>query len=159
MSPAPEYPKIADALRTSIATGELPPGSPVPSEPVLAARFAVARNTVRRALVELQRDGLITTVPGKGRIVSEPQVPATHARDLLVAYRRVAAELRGAIERGKYAPGGRLPSEATLARRYGVSRETARRALASLRAVGMVSVVHGKGWFVRSDAAGTPGTS
>jgi DNA-binding GntR family transcriptional regulator len=158
MSPAPEYPKIVEALREPITTGQLPPGSPVPSEGELAARFGVARNTLRRALTELERDGLVRVVPGKGRIVYAPGVPSV-VGDVLPGYRRIAAELRGQIECGAYPSGGRLPSEAALARRYGVSRETVRRALAQLRAADLATVVHGKGWFVRGDATGISGTS
>jgi DNA-binding GntR family transcriptional regulator len=159
MSPAPEYPKIVQALREPITNGQLPPGSPVPSEGELTARFGVARNTLRRALTQLEREGLVIVVPGKGRIVCAPGVTPDHVGNVLPRYRRIAAELRCQIERGVYPPGGRLPSEAALARRHGVSRETVRRALAQLRAAGLATVVHGKGWFVRGDATGISGTS
>jgi DNA-binding GntR family transcriptional regulator len=159
MSPAPEYPRIVAALRNSIATGQSAPGSLMPSEGELAARFGVARNTLRRALSELEGEGLVIVVPGKGRLVRAAAGAPSQAVSMLPRYQRIAAELRGQIERGTYAPGGRLPSEASLGRRYGVSRETVRRALAQLRAAGLVSVVHGKGWFARPDATGPSGTS
>ncbi|MCL2729946.1 MAG: GntR family transcriptional regulator [Actinomycetia bacterium] len=54
-------------------------------------------------------------------------------------YRKVAGDLRDAIAAGEYGSGGRLPAEATLAERYGVSRGTIRQALASLRADGLVT--------------------
>lgn len=54
-------------------------------------------------------------------------------------YRRVAAELRAAIIAGEYASGAKLPPEATLAERYGVSRGTVRHALAVLRSDGLVT--------------------
>lgn len=146
VSPAPEYPKIVEALRVSITSGELPKGSQMPSESTLAARFGVARNTIRRALAELQREGLIVTVPGKGWIVRDPAALALQPDETPLAYLRIANELRRNIERGAYAADGRLPSEAALARQYGVSRETARRALASLQAEGLAAAVHGKGW-------------
>jgi len=159
VSPTPAYPRIAEALRTAIATGELPHGSRVPSEPTLAARFGAARNTVRRALAELQREGLIATVPGKGRIVRDQQAPSTHPEETMPGYQRIASVLRQQIQRGVYAADGRLPSEAALARRHRVSRETARRALANLRAEGLAIAIHGKGWFAHRDVPGTPGTS
>jgi DNA-binding GntR family transcriptional regulator len=159
VSPAPEYPKIVEALREPIITGQLPPGSSVPSESALAARFGVARNTLRRALAELESQGLVAAIPGKGRIICAPGNPSGEASDVLLGYRRIAVELRGQIERGAYSPGGRLPSEAVLARRYGVSRDTVRRALALLRAAGLVRVLQGKGWFPCGDATETGGTS
>lgn len=159
MSPAREYPGIADALREMITNGRLAQGSIFPSEGELAARFGVARNTLRRALAEIQREGLVAVVPGKGRVVCPPGGPRGQADELLTAYRRIAAELRQEIEHGAHTAGGRLPSEMELARSYGVSRETARRALTELQAAGLVTVVHGKGRFVRRDATAPSGTS
>ncbi|MEV0495558.1 MULTISPECIES: GntR family transcriptional regulator [Streptomyces] len=54
-------------------------------------------------------------------------------------YRRLAADLREAIEAGAYGAGGRLPSEEKLAQQYGVSRGTVRQALGVLRANGLVT--------------------
>lgn len=159
MSPRPAYPKIAEALRTRIGIGELAVGFPVPSEGTLCAEFGVARNTLRRALMELEREGLVKTVPGVGRVVCDRAVPIGQASDLLLDYRRIAAELRVRIERGEYAAGARLPSEATLVKHYAVSSDTVRRAFAHLRAAGLVTSVQGKGWFVRRDAARTSRTS
>jgi GntR family transcriptional regulator len=53
------------------------------------------------------------------------------------------------IESGRLCPGDPLPSESALARRYGVSRGTARHALAELAGAGLVQPVHGKGRYVR----------
>lgn len=157
MSPAPKYPKIAAILRASIRSGELAPGFPIPTEAKLARQFDVARNTLRRALRGLERDGLVTVVPGKGRVVCRFGESPDHARDVMLGYRRVAAELRGQVERGVYPPGARLPSEKALARRYGVARETVRRALADLREANVMDVAHGIGWFVRRDDKGRAG--
>jgi DNA-binding GntR family transcriptional regulator len=103
-----------------------------PSETSLAAEFGVVRNTVRRALAELERDGLIVTLPGRRRVASEPT--GTTA----AGYRRIAEDLRQRITSGELAPGQRVPSEAELMRRYGVSRGPARQGLALLEATGLV---------------------
>jgi DNA-binding GntR family transcriptional regulator len=100
------------------------------------------RNTVRRALAELERDGLIVTLPGRGRVTSEP------AAITAPGYRRIAEDPRRQITSGELATGQRVPSEAELMRRYGVSRGTARQGLALLEATGLVTAVHGKGRFV-----------
>jgi DNA-binding GntR family transcriptional regulator len=137
------YARIAEALRVRLAL--LSPGSPVPSETALSGEFGVARNTVRRALGRLAEEGLVGTVPGRGRVVAVPGMPAA----TLPAYRRIAADLQRAIAAGEFAPGDPLPSEARLTREYGVSRGTARQALSFLAGLGLVRAVHGKGRFVQ----------
>jgi DNA-binding GntR family transcriptional regulator len=138
------YARIAEALRVRLAL--LSPGSPVPSETALSGEFGVARNTVRRALGRLAEEGLVGTVPGRGRVVVVPGMPAA----TLPAYRRIAADLQRAIAAGEFAPGDPLPSEARLTREYGVSRGTARQALSFLAGLGLVRAVHGKGRFVQA---------
>jgi GntR family transcriptional regulator len=62
--------------------------------------------------------------------------------------RRIAADLRTAIEAGELAAGEKLPSERDLAARYGTARNTAREAIRLLEAAGLVDVEHGRGVFV-----------
>ncbi len=64
-------------------------------------------------------------------------------------YERIADDLRGPIRAGEMRPGDRLPSEATLAERYGRSVPTIRQALGLLEAEGMIEKKHGRGNFVR----------
>ncbi|GAB2765518.1 GntR family transcriptional regulator [Amycolatopsis magusensis] len=63
--------------------------------------------------------------------------------------RRLAAELREAINSGALARGMRLPSERTLSDEHGVARNTAREAIRLLTEEGLVVAIHGKGVFVR----------
>lgn len=65
-------------------------------------------------------------------------------------YRDIAAELRAALERGEFPPGARIPTEAELAERYGVARETVSRALRLLRSEGLLatSPFRGEGTYV-----------
>ena len=63
--------QIADTLQAEIAAGRLAAGARLPTEAGLAARFAVNRHTVRRALEELSRDGLVTVEQGRGSFVTE----------------------------------------------------------------------------------------
>jgi DNA-binding GntR family transcriptional regulator len=134
------YARIAEKLRERLA--DVAPGSALPSETSLAAEFGVVRNTVRRALAELEHEGIIVTLPGRGRVTSEPAATTT------AGYRRIAEDLRQQITSGELATGQRVPSETELMRRYGVSRGTARQGLALLEAAGLVTAVHGKGRFV-----------
>jgi GntR family transcriptional regulator len=64
-------------------------------------------------------------------------------------YQRIVDELRAAILEGRQAPGERLASENELASRYGTSRPTVRRAIALLKAEGLVVSEQGRGIFVR----------
>ena len=59
-------------------------------------------------------------------------------------HRRIAADLRAAIRCGAYAPGDQLPSEASLADRYGVAASTAHRATSLLSDAGEVTVSRGR---------------
>jgi GntR family transcriptional regulator len=70
--PAPLFAQVRDALRADILGGSLSPGDRLPSESELIARFGVSRITVRQALSELQSDGLVHTVNGKGSFVTRP---------------------------------------------------------------------------------------
>ncbi|GAB3979202.1 hypothetical protein GCM10029978_073950 [Actinoallomurus acanthiterrae] len=136
------YAQIAEVLRQLISSGDLAPGSLMPSEAALCDEFAVVRNTVRRALAALEDEGLVETLPGKGRVV-RGEAPTQYA------YSRIAADLRDRIARGELATGDPLPSEAAIVETYGVARGTARQALAELEAAGLVETQHGKGRFVR----------
>ncbi len=64
-------------------------------------------------------------------------------------WRAIAADMRACILAGAYAPGDRLPSNARLRARYGVSGQTVQHAMNSLRGEGLVETRPGLGWFVR----------
>lgn len=64
-------------------------------------------------------------------------------------YQRIIDDLRAEILTGSRAPGERVPSEHELAEQYGTSRPTVRRAIAVLRAYGLVVTEQGRGAFVR----------
>ncbi|MET9391654.1 GntR family transcriptional regulator [Streptomyces sp. NPDC006624] len=71
MSARPLYVQLADVIAGKIASGELVPDRPIPSENHLADEYGVARLTARRAAQELRERGLIVTVRGKGSFVTE----------------------------------------------------------------------------------------
>lgn len=66
---APLYRQVADALESRIRGGALAPGDRLPRETELAETLHVHRMTVRQALGELSRRGLIRTVHGRGSYV------------------------------------------------------------------------------------------
>lgn len=69
----PLYAQIKDALRGRILDGTYEPHSQMPSEHELCAMFDVSRITVRQALGDLQKEGLLFKRHGKGTFVSKPK--------------------------------------------------------------------------------------
>lgn len=69
-TPVPLYHQVAEQLRSLIASGELAAGEHLPNEIVLAEMFSLSRPTMRQALDELVRDGLITRRRGVGTVVT-----------------------------------------------------------------------------------------
>jgi GntR family phosphonate transport system transcriptional regulator len=65
---------VQDALGAAIRLGEIPPGSRLPTEPVLMARFGAGRHSVRRAVAALAAEGLVRTRQGSGTYVREAPV-------------------------------------------------------------------------------------
>lgn len=70
----------------------------------------------------------------------------------LPLYRRIQADLRDDIQRGRLAPGTRLETEQELMARYGVSRATVRQALSGLIAEGLLEIRRGRGTYVHGAA-------
>jgi DNA-binding GntR family transcriptional regulator len=62
---------------------------------------------------------------------------------------QAAALIRRWIETGSMARLDWLPSEASMAQEFGVSKDTLRRALVLLRDEGLIESRRGRGWFVR----------
>jgi GntR family transcriptional regulator len=73
-SGVPIYVQIETQVKNSVAAGALKAGQPLPSVRRLAADLGINPNTVARAYQELDRDGMITTVPGGGTFIAG-QVP------------------------------------------------------------------------------------
>ena len=68
----PKHAQLRTYLAESILNGTLGGGEFLPSEPTLAREFLISRGTVRQALAELQNEGLIERIPGKGTVVARP---------------------------------------------------------------------------------------
>ena len=65
----PIYTQIVDNFRAQIASGILQPGDKLPSVRELAQNLSINPNTIQRAYRELEADGYIQTLPGKGCFV------------------------------------------------------------------------------------------
>jgi GntR family transcriptional regulator, phosphonate transport system regulatory protein len=63
--------QIASHLQQDISSGRYPPGARLPTEAELSQSFSVNRHTVRRALEEMSRSGLVRIEQGRGSFVAE----------------------------------------------------------------------------------------
>lgn len=67
----PMYLQLIDQIRQRIAVGDWPAGYELPSIRALAADVRVSVITVKRAYLELEREGIIVTRQGKGSFVAD----------------------------------------------------------------------------------------
>ena len=84
-SGTPVYLQLVDQIRHAAASGGLRTGEPLPSIRPLAEELRVNRNTIAKAYAELESQGVIETVPGKGCFLKEVNSPLTKSarNDLL----------------------------------------------------------------------------
>lgn len=67
------YLQLVDQIRYAAASGSIRPGEPLPSIRPLAEQLRLNRNTVAKAYAELESQGVIETVAGKGCFVKDNQ--------------------------------------------------------------------------------------
>lgn len=82
---------MRQALADDVARGVLAPGARLPPERLLSERLGVSRVTIRRALAELEREGVIAVSPGLGRFVRMREVE--EPPNELVSFARMGASL------------------------------------------------------------------
>ena len=70
----PIYEQIYNQLKTLIVTGKLKEGEALPSMRLLAKELRISVITTKRAYEELERDGLIETITGKGSFVGKQNI-------------------------------------------------------------------------------------
>ena len=71
----PVYLQLADQIRYAAASGALQPGDSLPSIRPLAEELRVNRTTIAKAYTELESQGVIETLPGKGCFLKENNSP------------------------------------------------------------------------------------
>lgn len=111
----PIYEQITQQVKAAIMKGELSPGDPLPSMRVLAKELRISVITTKRAYEDLEREGFLVSVVGKGSFVAS-QDPALLREAHL---REVEEHLERAVEAAR--TGGIALSELqeTLALLYG----------------------------------------
>lgn len=111
--------QIVQTIEKEVASGAHRPGARLPTEAEYAARFAVNRHTVRRAMEELEGRGLVRIEQGRGSFVAEDVLdyrlgPRTRFSENI---RKQSREPAGRILRV-----AEIPAEASLAELLGIRR-------------------------------------
>jgi len=73
----PVYLQLADQIRYAVAAGRLKAGEALPALRPLAEELRVNRNTISKAYAELDAQGIIETIQGKGFFVKQNKSPFT----------------------------------------------------------------------------------
>jgi len=71
----PVYLQVVDQIKLAAASGALRAGEPLPSIRPLAEQLRINRNTVAKAYAELEAEGVIETIAGKGCFLKESRSP------------------------------------------------------------------------------------
>jgi len=87
----PIYEQIVKQLKTQIISGELGEGDPLPSIRKLAQELAISVITTKRAYDELEREGFIDTVGGKGTFVAAQNREFLREKRMKVVEEKLAA--------------------------------------------------------------------
>lgn len=82
-NPTPLYYQLELELLAKIREGEWGPGEPIPTETEICAAYGVSRTTVRQAMANLVRQGVVVRRAGKGSFVRKRRVVANMQRGLL----------------------------------------------------------------------------
>ncbi|GAB3596152.1 GntR family transcriptional regulator [Microbacterium tumbae] len=89
-SAAPMYDQLRQLIIDGIARDGLQPGDPLPGEHRLCERYGISRTVVRQALAQLEHEGLVERVKGKGTFVSRPRTSESLVHTLVGLYDDVA---------------------------------------------------------------------
>ena len=90
----PIYSQIIDGFREQIAAGILKPGDKLPSVRDLAAELAINPNTIQRSYRQLELEGWIVSIQGKGCFVSgEMSIRQREADRLLAEFDKLVSQL------------------------------------------------------------------
>ena len=91
----PIYEQIKDGLRKLIVTGAMKPDEKLPSVRALAQQLSINPNTIQRAYNELENEGYIYSVPGKGSFASgDTGAEAARKQELMGKVRELVTELK-----------------------------------------------------------------
>ncbi len=90
----PIYDQITSQIKSMILAGEMKEGDALPSMRFLAKELRISVITTKRAYEELERDGFISTVPGKGSFVARKNLDFVREEQL----RRIEEHMQEIVE-------------------------------------------------------------
>ena len=91
----PIYEQVKDSLRRLMVTGVLAPGDKLPSVRSMASQLSINPNTIQRAYAELESEGYVVSVTGKGSFVAEGDTQnAARKAELTGKLKPILEELR-----------------------------------------------------------------
>ncbi len=76
----PIYIQLRDQIMAAVGKGALVPGARLPTMREVAVALRIDLNTVQRAYAELEREGILTVVQGRGSFVSDRPVPTRNPK-------------------------------------------------------------------------------
>lgn len=100
-SDVPLTDQIRRGIRQAIATGEVVPGDPLPTVRQLATDLGINLNTVARAYRQLEADGLVTPVRGRGTVVKAARDVARGTEETVKE--RFVADIRNLLANARLA--------------------------------------------------------
>jgi GntR family transcriptional regulator len=106
-SPLPFYYQLKQILLTDLRERELSPGDRLPGDHELCATYQVSRTVVRQALAELETEGVVERVKGRGTFVAQRKTSEHLVQSLTGLYEDVAARgshLRSDVRRQEVVP-------------------------------------------------------
>ncbi|NLO48801.1 MAG: GntR family transcriptional regulator [Clostridiales bacterium] len=98
-SDRPIYVQLKEQIKLMIISGTYPAGAKLPTVRDLASEASVNPNTLQKALIELEREGLVYTQRTIGRFVTEDENMITDAKKEL-AYEQIEHILKKLLEMG-----------------------------------------------------------
>ena len=115
----PIHVQLENLIKDKIASGEYPMGSLLPSERKMAEAYGINRLTVRAALKNLQKEGLVSTIHGKGNFVRSARMKLSFS-----AIRGFGAQLKeqGVAHTNKVLIAEKFPATYVLSKLFGVPK-------------------------------------
>ncbi len=95
-SEKPIYEQITSQVKQMIMSGELEAGTLLPSMRMLAKELRISVITTKRAYEDLERDGFIYTIVGKGSFVAEKNLEFVREEQLRIVEENLNKAVRGA---------------------------------------------------------------
>jgi GntR family transcriptional regulator len=95
-SEKPIYEQITSQMKQMIIGGELEPGTLLPSMRMLAKELRISVITTKRAYEDLERDGFIYTVAGKGSFIAEKNMEFVREEQLRIVEDHLGKAVAGA---------------------------------------------------------------